>query len=335
MWVVTETVQDDVFIAGRKWLSLVGWIMLLFGFCEVVASLIVLSDTSGYFIGGWYLGVLCTLAGGRAVRLRGIRSVKWLYVLSFCAFIASLIGTALQLENYLFLRTLKACSSYDSGVANTCSHNASLTGYTCTGDSNYFLAAEACEVNYVEDGSDTSDECSCVTSGSNSDCYDYSYISSCHAMITKAPSALRACVVLAAFCTIFACILLTLTTQSLYYPASLATREEIEAAEAAAMADAGIQPTVVAAVTVSPAHQATVTDAYVLNPSDVIIVQPYSNSNATTAHYGAGAGGGGTAGDTKAGAGVGVPIAPSVVNVTAQSSTSTTTNSSGASRYEM
>lgn len=330
MWVVTEIIPpEDVFIAGRKRLTLVGWVLFLFGFCEVIASLIVLSDTSGYYIGGWYLGVLCTLAGGRAIRLRNTRSLKWLYVLSFFAFIASIIGTALQMENYLFLKTVQACSSYDSGAANTCSYNLTLTGYTCTGNSDYFLAAEACEISYVEDGSDTSDECSCVTSGDSGDCYNYSYISNCHAMITKAPSALHACVVLAGICILFSTILLTLSFQSLYHPESLATREEIEAAEIAAMERARNEPTVVATVTVSPHHQATVTDAYVLNPSDVIVVQPYANANATTVLPGA-YGGGDSKGTTARGAG-GVTISPTVVESAAPLSANTNNSSNSSS----
>src|SRR5688572_12981334 len=108
------------FVAGRKWLMLTSSYLLFLDLMEIIASLVVLNDNSGNFIGGWYLGMMCTIAGIRGSRMTGRNALNWLVVLSSIAWIVSIIGTAFQAAAYNFLEDLEACSSYSSGAANTC-----------------------------------------------------------------------------------------------------------------------------------------------------------------------------------------------------------------------
>ncbi len=276
-----EIYVDQKFVAGRKYLIFTSSVVLLLGIIEIIASLVTLRDTSGHYIGGWYLGMFCTFAGIRGSYLSGRRALNWLVVLSFFALIVCVIGTSLQAANYNFVNSLQACSEYSDGVPNTCQTYGgngayNMTGYTCTGNDDYYPQAYACELSWVLDGSDTSDECSCVSSTDSTDCYNYENMNSCTDLLNKAPKDLHACYAVGILCLIACIVLLFLATASLKSPLWLATQEEIDAGEEEYRESL---PTVAVVTVTSPAHMSNAGDAYVLNPTEVFIVQPGNNNN--------------------------------------------------------
>lgn len=235
-------------VAGKSYLYAGSAILLGAGIAEVISGAVVIADSSGYYIGGVYVGIVAIITASRGFVLYQRSNLIAFAILLICTIIVSIVGTAIQASNYNFVSSLEACSSY-SGTATTSCTSFPDT-YTCTGNSDYFMYAYACEKTYTKDNGITDNQCSCVTNSDDGTCYSYTSIDDCHKLISVLPSALQTSYAFDLICLFTALILLAITIISFYKPRWIQSTSERRAAEEAN--PTLISPTVVTTSATSP-----------------------------------------------------------------------------------
>jgi hypothetical protein len=202
---------DELIIPGKTVFTVGSVFLLVAGIAELISGAIVISDSSGYYIGGVYVGIIAITTACRGLYLTSTSNFQIYLVLLVCSLIVAIVGTAIQANDYNFVSTLEACSSYSSSQSTSCS--AVPASYTCTGNNDYYYAAELCEISYTYDNGGQTNQCSCVTNQDDATCYSYTNISDCSKLLNNLPSALQTsyafdviCLLLSVFLLIFGII---------------------------------------------------------------------------------------------------------------------------------
>lgn len=241
---------------GSKYFLVGSVLIFILGIAELIAGAVVIADSSGYYIGGVYVGIMAMLSAPRGMRLASRSSVGIYSILLVLLIIVCIIGAALQAGSYNFLKNLAACSSYSSSLQTSCGKSAY---YTCTGDSDYYLYAYSCEVTYVYSDGIEDDQCSCINSDDLSTCYSYTNIKDCGKLIRDTPGALQAAYALSIVCLLISAFLFVLSLLAYYTPERLGGKkwEDVPAI------DTNNVVVVVPATTISP----IITQGYIVEPA--------------------------------------------------------------------
>jgi hypothetical protein len=213
-------------VSGNRYFQLFGIALLVAGTAELISGILVIADSSGYYVGGTYVGLIALVAGVRATVLATKSHVGWFIIYIIICLIVGIVGLGLQSVNEEFIDSLEACSSYDSSSTST-----SCTGYTptyfrCTGNNDYFLTAQACEATYVYDNGGDSNQCSCVTNDDENTCYSFTNINNCHKLVEKLPTVMKASLSFCVVCVFLSLILLILSLISYFKPKWIQTTAE-------------------------------------------------------------------------------------------------------------
>jgi hypothetical protein len=222
-------------ISGKGYLRFLGTALLVMGIAELISGIIVIADSSGYYVGGTYVGIIAILTGSRANAIITRYHLGWFIFITVISLIVSIIGLGIQGSNLSFIDTLEACSSYDSAAITT-SCSAVPSYYTCTGNNDYFLAAEACEVTYVMDNGAENNQCSCVTNADNNECYSFANINNCHKLVEKLPGAMKGSLSFCVICLFLSILIFIISLIAYYKPAWIQSQAERDEANALAAA---------------------------------------------------------------------------------------------------
>jgi hypothetical protein len=212
-------------VAGKIYFAAFSTVLFGLGLGEVIVSSMAISSSSGYYVGGVYSGILCIVAALFGFLLSSRKHLIYFIAASSVAFIASIISSALIGNYYGFMKNLEACSSYSSTYSYSCGVDSALQ---CYGSSAYYANAAACEVSYVLDYGSESNQCSCVTSTSNTECYSYTNMQSCENFITKTSEELYSAYIISILNTLLLILMLLLSAVSWFFPLKIATKDEIE-----------------------------------------------------------------------------------------------------------
>ena len=235
-----------------------------------------ITDSSGYYIGGVYVGIVAMLAASRGFSMQ-LRSHLVLYfVLIIMSIVVAIVGTAIQAGAYNFVSSLEACSSYSSTLSTSCSAVAAY--YTCTGNSDYYTYAEACEITYVIDNGTEDNQCSCVTNDDTNTCYSYTNINDCNKLLTSLPKALQTSYAFDVICLLLSVFLLIVACLSFWAPSMIESGEEKDARNTPLIATNSTPATV---VTTSPivVVQGTVANPIAANTVPTATAQPAKANN--------------------------------------------------------
>ena len=307
-----------LFVPGKVYLTSLSSLLLIFGFAEIISGSLVLHFSSGKYSGGWYHGCFMLIISIRGLYLYTSQSVRILALMLSVGIIVGLVSTALQSDDYNFVKSLSSCASYayphtetscftssinsttpipyysdDDNVNATSVIPSSLTigNFTCNGVGEYYLSAIQCEVNYLVDNNDfyekiDNNQCSCVISNSNDHCYGFSNIpTNCSDLLNLVPHYLRISYALAIFLTVLTVVEMIVSLLVLYRPTLFMKQEDIDDAqeEALRMIDNMLRDPPATAVFASANGNASRASrssepVYVLNPSEVMVVRPTTTS---------------------------------------------------------
>ncbi len=234
---------------GKRYFFAGSIFLLAAGIAELIAGAIVISDSSGYYIGGVYVGIIAIITASRGLAVYTRSHLIAFGALLVCTIIVAIIGTAIQASNYNFVSTLEACSSHSSTQSQSCS--IVYAYYTCTGNSDYYTEAEACAATYYVDNGATNNQCSCVTSDDAGTCYSYTNISDCSKLVTVLSSALQASYAFDLICLFISLIILIFVIVAYSRPSLLQSSAEREAAAQANAHNSTPAITIVQATTVA------------------------------------------------------------------------------------
>ncbi len=228
---------------GKIYIQGLSFIVLLFSFAELVASSLVIHNSSGYYIGGIYVAIIGFLY---SVFMSGPNSlltqndIGWKLVITWIDWIICLIGMSITAAEYNFVKSLEACATYSSSLSNSCATGAMIHA-TCSGNSDYYPEAALCEASYVtdNDGDVGDDECSCVTSSyeltnndDDSGCYSYDHMGSCSDFLDNTPHQLAVCLSFLVLLLIVFLMLIVVLSMARYNPEAIQTRAEREEEQA-------------------------------------------------------------------------------------------------------
>lgn len=182
--------DNEVVLCVKPFFLLLSSGLFACGIGELVSSIVVISDSGGYYIGGIYVGAIAIAAGLTGFRISHKKSLFGCIVLFTISLIASIVSSALQASMISYVEDIEACSSYDSSsTSTTC--NAIGSYYRCYGNDDYFGYAQTCEASYVYNYGTGDQSCSCIQQDSST-CYTFTNVPSCERFTNDLPSALRA-----------------------------------------------------------------------------------------------------------------------------------------------
>lgn len=233
-------------VAGASSIYALNVLLIVVGFCELVSSSIVIHNTSGYYIGGLYLGIIAMLSGSRGLLLKeGRASLVGVLICSLITFIVAIVAASLQASAYNFLITLEACATPADSATTEC-NTLTPVYYECDGDSSAYLAAYGC-ARANDDGS--SNQCSCVTTSSTSaTCYTYSQFNNCGDLLDSVPRELQVSYAFSVLCLLLSAFISILCIFSLWRP-TLLGGEAPGQAKTARTTDTSLRENI------NPAHQ--------------------------------------------------------------------------------
>lgn len=282
--------MDLLFVPGKLYLSFACFVLGVFGVFEIIEGSIIITESNGIFAGGWYLGVLCLLAGVRGFYLTTSRSVLWVMLWVFIAWIAAIICSTMLYSEYYEVKDLKACAEYDGTISFSCGIT---SNYTCYGNANYFTDAINCEQSYVDSHTDDyyllqNQQCDCTKS--NAVCQSFENIVNCNNLLSFLPTALFDSLIISILCFILSALIIVLCCVILYLPTVFITREELERRQrelSEVQAEIFHPNEVLADATIINPRNTNSSEAYLLNPLDVMVVKP-RNSSASASSLGSG-----------------------------------------------
>lgn len=153
-----------------------------------------------------------------------VYQINWLFLFTVIAFVASIIGSAIEGVYYTFLKSLKACASYANEITTSCNVS---SNYNCYGDEDYYNEALICAV-----GDTNTNDCICVnqdfSSADDDTCYTISNIGNCDNLLDSLPNQLQASYAACILCIITCIALLCLISSAKYHPTYFVSQEEID-----------------------------------------------------------------------------------------------------------
>jgi len=197
--------MDEQYVPGKKRIIVASALMIGLGAAEIVVGSFVIQDSSGYYAGAVYTGVICLFAGihgishGAACTTNASR-LKWTACLALFAVFASIIGAALQGVYFFFVRDLETCVDNHQNCYGSC-------------DTYYKSFATNCAT------SSKNTNCNCVASSckqGSCTCYTYTKLNACKAFVEDENNFTFISFVLCLLCTVMSLGLLILSTYSLY-----------------------------------------------------------------------------------------------------------------------
>ncbi len=225
---------------GKVYIRWTGYFILAISIALIIASAVTIQSSSGYYIGGIYVGIIAFITACTIIPTSGINnlaSVGWVVIYSGLDLLVCFIGVAVVSANFDLVESFEACANYSSTLTDSCN----VSGFVhCYGDSDYYAGARSCELNYIADNSQDLSEnyCTCVSSNFTGDddnsgtCYNYDHMRSCDNFLNDTANNLATCISLMVILLFALLTLFTLSYLSRYHPERVKTRqEEIEERE--------------------------------------------------------------------------------------------------------
>lgn len=269
------------FICGKRFFRVCGAATLASGIAITVAGGLAAHHSSGYYLGGLYSGIVSIIYATTLFQVDTVYRGFWsMLIFALSNFIICVVALGISGSDLDFLNTLEACGSYGDSLVTTCSVIPSYVD--CSGNSDYFTAAYACEVNYAQDNDGTVDDnqCGCVTSSNDDDdgttCYNYYHMRSCSSLLDDVPPEVSAAVTFLSILLVVSLITIALVLINRLKPELIRSAEEKRAMEellqpinvqnvpvTSPLAATAVTPGVVVAVSAAPTVVVPVTPTIV------------------------------------------------------------------------
>lgn len=138
--------QDDFFVSGKPYFHVSGAVIGAAGVAVIIAGGLAAHNSGGYYIGGIYSGILSVFFAYSVLQVDVYKSFLSLFLWTAVNLIVCVVALALSSADQAFVNTLEACGYYSDSATANCGLYVS-----CTGNSDYYSQAYACELTYASE----------------------------------------------------------------------------------------------------------------------------------------------------------------------------------------